>query len=427
GNRYRDVQTWYPRSQGLGGCTIHNALINLIPHKWDFEQVQKMFNNEPWGWKNMTKYYTRCDRFTGLRHGAHTAIRTGREPVVNKDYNNWRNDETQGGSWITLTKEANGTRVRDRLMEVYNQNPRLLKFAFESWPTKVLTGKTRDNKIKAYGVEALQGANLNPVSSKLPGKGEGIDRVRRWYAKKEVILSACPFETPKLLMHSGIGDRDCLKKYNIKPLVNSPGVGPNLQDRVEETTVFTLKNPHVVFQNCTFRYDPAKDPCLAAVFDFLTELLPARPLTVDLLDVPDFTTAFPIPTPRPTSRRPFGPSSTAPSVYGFEVHKNNAGGKPLRATRTTSASGLLIAGPCSEGTLDRSSTSLVKPRNTAHFLDVAKFTIAFSVGYDWLYNTWTDRQMQTFRTAVVTVGLQDGLEGCTSHTAYAETSPPIPP
>lgn len=39
-----------------------------------------------------------------------TAIRTGREPVVNEDYNDWRNDEAQGGSWITLTKQANGTR-----------------------------------------------------------------------------------------------------------------------------------------------------------------------------------------------------------------------------------------------------------------------------------------------------------------------------
>ncbi|KAG8926983.1 hypothetical protein FRC00_002411, partial [Tulasnella sp. 408] len=157
------------------------------------------------------RFHRGCDRFTGLRHVAHTAIRTGREPVVNKDDNNWRNDEAQGGSWITLTKQANGTRLRDRLMEVHNQNPRLLKFAFESWATKVFTGKTRDNKIKASGVEALQGANFNPVSSKLPDKGKGIDRV-------------------------------------------------------EETTVFTLKKPHVVLQNCTFGYDPAKDPCLAEWF-----------------------------------------------------------------------------------------------------------------------------------------------------------------
>ncbi|KIO28860.1 hypothetical protein M407DRAFT_63435, partial [Tulasnella calospora MUT 4182] len=52
---------WYPRSQGLGGCTIHNALINLIPHKWDFEQLQHMFDDETWSWQNMAKYYSRVE------------------------------------------------------------------------------------------------------------------------------------------------------------------------------------------------------------------------------------------------------------------------------------------------------------------------------------------------------------------------------
>ncbi|KIO26706.1 GMC oxidoreductase [Tulasnella calospora MUT 4182] len=298
GTKYGDVKTWYPRSQGLGGCTIHNALINLIPHKWDFEQLQNMFNDETWGWENMAKYYSRVENNLWLPSGLGLpighgyggwlstqlpptslltdypdqqladlvhAIRTARPSVVNEDYNDWRNDEVEGGSWITLTKQANGTRssVRDRLMEVHSQSPRLLKFAFESWATKVLTCKTRDNKIKAYGVEAFQGEYLNPVSSKFKGKGKGIERVRRWYAKKEVILSAGPFETPKLLMAC---DREQLEKYNIKPLVHSPGVGQNLQDRVEQTTVFTVKKPHLIFQNCTFGYDPAKDPCLAEWF-----------------------------------------------------------------------------------------------------------------------------------------------------------------
>lgn len=48
--------------------------------------------------------------------------------------------------------------------------------------------------------------------------------------------------------------------------------------------------------------------------------------------------------------------------------------------------------------------------STAHFLDVAEFTAAFTVGYDWLYCTWTDQQKETIRTAIVTLGLQYGPE-----------------
>ncbi|KAG8934202.1 hypothetical protein FRC00_012426 [Tulasnella sp. 408] len=225
GTKYGDVKTWYPRSQGLGGCTIHNALINLIPHKWDFEQLQNMFNDETWGWQNMAKYYSRVENNLWLPNGlglpiGHgyrgwlstqlhptslltdypdqqlvdlvTAIRTGREPVVNEDYNDWRNDEAQGGSWITLTKQANGTRssVRNRLMEVHNQNPRLLKF---------------------------------------------------------------PFETHKWIVTNVEGSSGLL-------------TFGTLAGRVEETTLVTLKKPHIVFQNCTFGYDPAKNPCLAKWF-----------------------------------------------------------------------------------------------------------------------------------------------------------------
>ncbi|KAG8943466.1 hypothetical protein FRC04_002877, partial [Tulasnella sp. 424] len=121
--KYGDVQTWYPRSQGLGGCTIHNALINLIPHKWDFEQLQNMFNDETWDWQNVAKPWLRRMVSTQLPLTSLltdypdqqlvdlvATIHTGCEPVVNEDYNDWRNDKAQGGSWITLTKQANGTR-----------------------------------------------------------------------------------------------------------------------------------------------------------------------------------------------------------------------------------------------------------------------------------------------------------------------------
>lgn len=49
-------------------------------------------------------------------------------------------------------------------------------------------------------------------------------------ARKEVIVSAGAFQSPQLLMVSGIGPQDQLKKYGIPVLKDLPGVGQNMWD-----------------------------------------------------------------------------------------------------------------------------------------------------------------------------------------------------
>jgi hypothetical protein len=44
-----------------------------------------------------------------------------------------------------------------------------------------------------------------------------------------------------------------------------------------------------------------------------------------------------------------------------------------------------------------------------HFLSTAEMTAAFAVGYDWLYDAWTEAQRQTIRQAIVQLGLRPGL------------------
>ena len=51
-------------------------------------------------------------------------------------------------------------------------------------------------------------------------------------ATKEVILSAGAFQSPQLLMVSGIGPRELLEEHDIDVLVDSPGVGQNMTDHV---------------------------------------------------------------------------------------------------------------------------------------------------------------------------------------------------
>ena len=49
-------------------------------------------------------------------------------------------------------------------------------------------------------------------------------------AKREVIISAGAFQSPQLLMVSGIGPKDILEQHNIEVLANRPGVGQNMWD-----------------------------------------------------------------------------------------------------------------------------------------------------------------------------------------------------
>jgi choline dehydrogenase-like flavoprotein len=51
-------------------------------------------------------------------------------------------------------------------------------------------------------------------------------------ARKEVILSAGAFQSPQLLMVSGVGPASTLKKLNIPVVAKLPGVGQGMQDHV---------------------------------------------------------------------------------------------------------------------------------------------------------------------------------------------------
>lgn len=71
-------------------------------------------------------------------------------------------------------------------------------------------------------------------------------------AKKEVIIAQGVFESPKLLMLSGVGPKDALTEHGIDVLVDSPHVGQNLIDHPIMPHVFRLKDgfgaDHILLQ-----------------------------------------------------------------------------------------------------------------------------------------------------------------------------------
>jgi 4-pyridoxate dehydrogenase len=112
----------------------------------------------------------------------------------------------------------------------------------------------RSSASTAYLKPALRRGNLTLITRVLASKilisgnrTTGIEFIRRGqreyaYADREVILAGGTFNSPQLLMLSGIGPADHLREFGIKPLVDLP-VGKNLQDHQVVPILYRRKTP----------------------------------------------------------------------------------------------------------------------------------------------------------------------------------------
>jgi choline dehydrogenase-like flavoprotein len=149
------------------------------------------------------------------------------------DPNDWRSVEESavGVRYTPLTTE-NHARVgtRERVLDVQRRYPDRLKIELNALATRVLF----DDANRAVGVEYLKGERLYRAHAK-PSEAGG--ELRQAHASREVVLAGGAFNTPQLLMLSGIGPRAQLETHRIPVRVNLPGVGTNLQDRYEVAVV----------------------------------------------------------------------------------------------------------------------------------------------------------------------------------------------
>lgn len=72
------------------------------------------------------------------------------------------------------------------------------------------------------------------------------------FASKDVILSAGSLETPKILMHSGIGPADQLSKFNISVVHDLSAVGQGLRDHPFAPLIM-MRNPKTNDRNSFYQ------------------------------------------------------------------------------------------------------------------------------------------------------------------------------
>jgi choline dehydrogenase-like flavoprotein len=114
----------------------------------------------------------------------------------------------------------------------------------------LVTSVILDHENRAIGVNYLKGERLYRAhgnQSTEPGEQ------RQAFASRETILSGGAFNSPQLLMLSGIGPRCELERHGIKVRVDLPGVGTNLQDRYEVSVVNRMKDDWEALRGAKFR------------------------------------------------------------------------------------------------------------------------------------------------------------------------------
>jgi choline dehydrogenase-like flavoprotein len=97
------------------------------------------------------------------------------------------------------------------------------------------------------GVTVMTGTLVRCVliSSEKIATGVELADGRRFATKREVIVSTGSIRTPQLLMLSGVGPADELRRHNIEQVIELPDVGRNLWDHLVPVQRWKLRNPEI--------------------------------------------------------------------------------------------------------------------------------------------------------------------------------------
>ncbi|XP_050430989.1 glucose dehydrogenase [FAD, quinone]-like [Adelges cooleyi] len=218
-----------PKGKGLGGSSIINFMMYTRGSKEDYDSYAEL-GITGWSYKDVLPYFLKAENnsipeyqnseFHSNKGNLHVERIKYQTPLVDKfieaggelglreniDYT----VEPENGISRVQATTINGYRMSSAKAYIRPVNNRQnLHVAIFCRVTKILIDpQTKE----AIGVEFVK-------------KG----KTRKVWAKKEVILSAGPINSPQLLMLSGIGPKEHLEKHGI-PVIQDLPVGKNLED-----------------------------------------------------------------------------------------------------------------------------------------------------------------------------------------------------
>ena len=220
---------YLPRGKTLGGCSSTNYMAYVRGNKADYDHWAAL-GNEGWNYEKVLPYFKKSEDHQDIQNEFHgqggplnvefskkfktpysKAFIEACQEVgfkTNDDYNG----AVQAGVGYFQHTIKNGKRHSTAtafLNPIKHRKNLTIK-------TATLVEKVLIEEDKAIGVQVKKKAT----------------RRERFTCRKEVIVSAGAFNSPQLLMLSGIGDKANLAQHEIPCKKHLPGVGQNLQDHL---------------------------------------------------------------------------------------------------------------------------------------------------------------------------------------------------
>ncbi|KAK9792214.1 putative Glucose-methanol-choline oxidoreductase N-terminal domain-containing protein [Seiridium cardinale] len=285
-----DRQIHYARGKCLGGSSARNFMIYQRGTKQSYQKWADAVGDSSYNWDNWLPYFKKSIDFhppstsraanASAEYAASAFDASGGPLQVG--YANWAQPFS---SWMepslneigvpTVTDFNSGTLLGAQYCsDTLNTN-----MERQSSQTSFL-----DNAKDRPNLEVIQFALAQKILFDSTNKATGVTYQTSLLsfnisARKEVILSAGAFQSPQLLMVSGVGPAATLGPYGIPVVADRPGVGQGMQDhvffgptyRVNVQTLTRLANDLVYFgAEYTTDYLPSKQgPLTNPVCDFL--------------------------------------------------------------------------------------------------------------------------------------------------------------
>ncbi len=231
-----------PRGKTLGGSSSINGMVYIRGQQEDYNAwLDGKFG---WDYNSLLPYFISLENNQDLVDQYHGNfgplwVETFKDSLPASDlfmqacanyglpYNQDFNGENQEGYGLYQTNIKNGQRfsAADAFLRPILERPNLT----------ILTGahvnKLIIHKGTAVGVELTHNKTSKIITS-----------------NKDIILSAGAFNSPKILMLSGIGNYEQLEKHSITGVRDLPGVGKNLKDHLTVNLSVLLKDHHQTFK-----------------------------------------------------------------------------------------------------------------------------------------------------------------------------------